>query len=139
MSERGHKCDHLKIGDSAQLSRKVTTDDVQNMANISGDSNPIHLNEEYAATTFFEKRIAHGLFCLGMVSNLLGTKLPGKGTVLVNETIDYKRAVYHGDTITTTITITAIISEKDMADFNFICVNQNDELVTDGTARIKII
>ena len=139
MAERGHKCDTFFLGQENSISRKVTSKDILSMAHVSGDMNPIHTDENYAAKNFFGRQIAHGLFCLGMVSNILGTRLPGEGTILVSETVNYKKPVFVDDTITTTVTILDIQHEKDKINFSFKCENQKGEVVTDGTALTKII
>lgn len=139
MAERGHKCDEYVLGQESSITINVTGIDILNMAKVSGDMNPIHIDEDYAKKSFFGSRIAHGLFCLGMVSNILGTKLPGEGTLLVSETINYKMPVYIDDIITTTVTIMEIIHVKDKISFSYKCVNQNGKIVTDGTALTKII
>ena len=137
--EKGHRCEHLSIGQSYSLSRTVTDKDIRAMAEISGDKNPVHLDEIYAQGTIFGARIAHGLFCLGMVSNILGTKLPGMGTVLVTENVSYKKPVYIDDEITVTVIINNIIYEKDKVELSLVCTNQNNEIVLDGDTVVKII
>lgn len=139
MADRGHKCDNFFLGQESSISRKVSSSDILSMARVSGDMNPLHTDENYATKNFFGRRIAHGLFCLGMVSNILGTRLPGEGTILVSETINYKMPVYIDDTITTTVTILEIQYEKDKITFAYKCVNQNGGIVTDGTALTKCI
>jgi 3-hydroxybutyryl-CoA dehydratase len=139
MADKGHKCDMFFLGQKTSISKLVTSNDILTMARVSGDMNPIHTDESYAAKHFFGRRIAHGLFCLGMVSNILGTKLPGEGTILVSETVNYKMPVYVDDTITTTVTILEILYEKDKITFAFKCINQNGGIVTDGTAITKCI
>lgn len=139
MAERGHKCDLFFPGQESSISKSVSGNDILSMAQVSGDMNPIHTDENYASMNFFGRRIAHGLFCMGMVSNILGTKLPGEGTILVSETINYKMPVFIDDTITTTVTIMDIQYEKDKISFAFKCVNQNGGIVTDGTALTKCI
>jgi len=139
MAIRGHKCDQYFLGQESSLSRRVTGDDVLQMAKVSGDMNPIHTDDEYASRNFFGRRIAHGLFCLGMVSNILGTQLPGEGTILVSEVVNYKKPVFIDDTITTTVSIMEIVNEKDKIQFSFKCVNQNGDIVTDGSCWTKCI
>lgn len=133
------KCDSFKVGDKASIKKIATSETVIKLAEISGDKNPVHLDDVYAASTVFGKRIAHGLFCLGMISNLLGTQLPGNGTVLVSEVINYKRPVFIDDVIETTVEIDEIIAEKNKIKMSFSCINQNDVVVLYGYAIVKIM
>jgi acyl dehydratase len=133
------KCFGYKIGDSVSMKRVAASDLVLQLADISGDQNPIHTNEEYAKKTIFGKRIAHGLFCLGMVSNLIGTKLPGEGAILVNEQVNYLKPVYIDDEIETTVEITEIIYERNKMMMKFECKNQDNEVVLNGSTLVKIV
>lgn len=132
------KCDGISIGDKVSIKQVAASETVIALAEISGDKNPVHLDDEYAATTIFGRRIAHGLFCLGMISNLLGTQLPGKGTVLVSEQINYKKPVYIGDEIETTVEVVDIMPEKDKLNMSFSCVNQDGMVVLDGSTIVRI-
>ncbi len=98
----------IGVGHTASEQREVTLDAIRQYAEISGDFNPVHLDEEYAAQSFFGGRIAHGLFCLGMISKIVGTEMPGIGSIFLNERIDYKNPAYLGDTITTEIKVLEI-------------------------------
>lgn len=128
----------LHIGDTASMIRVIRSDDVLNMAQISGDFNPIHIDDEYAAKTRFGRRIAHGLFCVGMVSALLGTKLPGLGTVLVSEEFKYLSPVYLDDEITASVTVEKIDSVKNKVELSFLCVNQERKPVVSGSAKVIV-
>lgn len=129
----------LHVGDSASEKMVATDEAVRTLASVSGDNNPVHLDDDFAKTTFFKKRIAHGLFCLGMVSGLLGMRLPGNGSILVKETVNYKAPVYIGDEIETTVTVIEIIAEKNRVNLSFACVNQEGNTVMDGTALVLIV
>lgn len=133
------KLEKLKIGDKVSMKRIASHEIVCQFAEISGDKNPVHLSEEYAKTTIFGSRIAHGMFCLGMVSNLIGTQLPGEGSILVNESVNYRKAVYLNDEIETTVEITKFIYEKNKVIMSINCYNQNGELVLDGITEVKVI
>lgn len=135
MNER-KKITDFYVGESASLTQTVTEDMVNQMAELTGDRNPVHLDDAYAANTTFGKRIAHGLFCVGMVSNLLGTSLPGEGTILLNEEIRYCKPVYLGDTVEARVEITEIHLEKRRIQLSFVCVNQSQQVVCEGRAKI---
>lgn len=133
------KLDRFHIGDQVSMKKLVTGELVNQFAEISGDRNPVHLSEEYAKKTIFGARIAHGLFCLGMVSNLIGTQLPGEGSILVKENIKYKRPVFLNDEIETTVTITGFIKEKNKVLMSICCKNQKNEVVLDGDTEVKVV
>lgn len=94
----------LKIGDSASLTKTFSDADVRAFAEISGDKNPVHLDEAYAAGTRFKQRIVHGMLTAGLISAVLGTQLPGPGSVYLRQSIDFRTPVLIGDTITATAT-----------------------------------
>lgn len=128
----------LKIGDTATMKRTIKEADVLNMAEISGDYNPIHTDEEYAKSTRFGKRIAHGLFVISMVSALLGNELPGLGTVIATESMKFLRPVYFNDTITASVTVENIFFEKNRVSLSFRCVNQDDLPVMNGSVDVIV-
>lgn len=134
-----NKLMNLKIGDKVSMKRIATEDVVIKFAEISGDNNPVHLSEEYASKTIFGSRIAHGLFCLGMVSNLIGMQLPGEGSILVNESVKYRKPVYINDEIETTVEVTDFIYEKNKVIMSISCVNQKGEVVLDGVTEVKVV
>lgn len=129
----------INIGTSVSENRTVTLDLVKQYADISGDVNPIHLDEKYAEKSFFGARIAHALFCLGMVSKIIGTVMPGEGSIFLNESIDYYKPVYIGDSITTKITVIEIRESKRILNLEIKCTNQKEELVLSGTTLVKMI
>ena len=126
----------LKIGDSASLSKTFGDAEVRSFAEISGDKNPVHLDEEYAAQTPFKKRIAHGMLTAGLISAILGTQLPGEGTIYLGQTINFKAPVYLDDTITATVTVVKLHERKPIATLETVCKNQNDVVVLDGEAVV---
>ena len=126
----------LYAGNSTQMSRTVTEETVIEMARISGDHNPIHLDETYAKTTRFHGRIAHGLFCISMISAIMGNELPGPGTIIVSEKFDFKRPAYIGDEITASVTIEQLQGKH--AILSFICKNQCNEDILTGSADVVI-
>ena len=89
-----------KIGDSAQLSKTVKDEDIRIFAEVTGDKNPLHLDDEFASKTIFKRRIAHGFLTAGLISAVIGSKLPGNGTIYLSQTLNFLAPVYVGDEIT---------------------------------------
>ena len=128
--------DEIKIGDSASLIRKLTMDDINLFAVMSGDVNPAHVDEEYAKSDMFHKIIAHGMWGGSLISTLLGTKLPGPGTIYLGQTLHFRRPVALGDTITVSVTAIAKDEGRHQVTFNCECVNQRGEVVISGSAEV---
>src|SRR5690606_31930079 len=126
-----------KEGMSVSYSQTITDSDIKAFAGISGDHNPIHVDEIYAAESRFKKRIAHGLMSSGFFSALFGTKLPGPGCVCVSQTLNFKRPVYINDTVTATVTVTGIDSTKRRVFFDTVC-RVSSKIVIDGSAEIYV-
>ncbi len=124
----------IKIGDSASISKTFNDADVRSFAEISGDKNPIHLDEEYAAKTQFEKRLVHGMLTAGLISAVLGTELPGDGRIYLSELINFRAPVFIGDTISAKVTVVKIREEKPIVTLETICKNQDDVVVIEGEA-----
>ena len=124
----------VKIGDSASLTKRFTDEDVRKFAAISGDKNPVHLDEEYAARTQFKKRIVHGMLTAGLISAVLGTKLPGEGSIYLGQTINFRAPVYLDDAITATVTVIKVHERKPIVTLETFCKNQDDVIVLDGEA-----
>ena len=127
----------IKVGMTASSSHVITDGDVVSFAEISGDKNPAHLDQEFAATTRFKKRIAHGLMSSSYFSALFGTQLPGRGCVYVSQNLNFKRPVHIGDEVTASIEVTGIDQEKRRVFFNTVCKVKN-KIVIDGVAEIYI-
>lgn len=121
-------------GQSASLTRTVTAEDVASFAQVSGDTNPVHLDEAYASTTRFGKRIAHGLLSLSYLSAVLGTRFPGPGTIYLSQNVSFLAPVYLGDTITATVTVKKFRPEKAILWLATECYNQDGVKVLDGEA-----
>ncbi len=98
----------LALGQNAEIAHTVTDDDIRAFAAVSGDNNPVHLDEAYAATTPFKTRIAHGMLSAGYISAVLGTRLPGPGAIYISQTMSFKRPVRIGDEVLTRATVSAI-------------------------------
>lgn len=124
----------LKIGATASLTKTFTDDDVRKFASISGDNNPVHLDDEYAAQTRFKKRIAHGMLTAGLISAVLGMQLPGEGSIYLSQSINFRAPVYLGDTITATVTVIKAREDKPIVTLETVCKNQDDIVVLEGEA-----
>ncbi len=128
--------DEIKIGDSASLVRTLTRDDISLFAVMSGDVNPAHADEEYAKSDMFHKIIAHGMWGGALISTLLGTKLPGPGTIYLGQTLRFSRPVALGDTITVSVKAATKDERKHRVTFECECVNQRGEAVIKGEADV---
>ncbi len=127
---------NIEIGKTAEFSKTITEDDVKKMVVISGDDNPIHLDEEFAKRTIYRGRIAHGLLSLGLVSAAL-TKLFGPGNIWLNQTFSFTKPIHIGDTLKAKLKIISIDKRK-VCTVETLVYNQNDELVLDGKAESKV-
>lgn len=128
-----------KVGDSAEISKVVTEESINQFAEISGDYNAIHVDKDYAESSIFGNRIAHGLFCLSMISYLIGMELPGDGAIFLNEALTYKAPACLGDEIKTTVRVAEINYEKQRMLLEIICENQNGTVCLDGTTLVKVL
>lgn len=128
--------DEIQIGDSASLVRTLTRKDIDLFAVMSGDVNPAHVDEEYARSDIFHTIIAHGMWGGALISTLLGTKLPGPGTIYLGQTLRFRRPVTLGDTIVVTVTATAKDAEKHRVTFDCQCTNQRGDVVISGEAEV---
>jgi 3-hydroxybutyryl-CoA dehydratase len=126
----------LEIGMKATRTKIISAEDVETFARISGDDNPVHLDEEYAAATRFGRRIAHGMLTASVISALLANDLPGPGTVYLSQSLTFKSPVYLGETITATAELTAYRAERRIATFKTTCHNQDGKLVLEGEAVV---
>ena len=128
----------LKIGDSASLTKTFNDEDVRNFSEIAGDTNPIHLDDDYAAQTKFKKRLVHGMLTAGLISGVLGTKLPGEGSIYLSQSINFRAPVFIGDRITATVTIIKIREGKPIITLETICENQDGVVVIEGEAVLVV-
>ena len=129
--------EEIKIGMKASYSQTITDTDIKAFAGISGDRNPVHMDEEYASNSRYKKRIAHGLMTASYFSALFGTKIPGEGCVYVSQTLNFKKPVYVGDTVTATVEVFNVDLEKFRVFFRTVC-RVKQRIVTDGVAEIYI-
>ena len=127
----------LKIGDSYSFSKNVESIDVEKFAEVSTDHNPVHLDEEYAKTTMFGRRIAHGMLGVSYISSILGTKFPGKGTIYLGQTVKFMAPVFLGDTLEIKAEIIELKEGRnDRATLRTTCTNQDGKIVIDGEASV---
>lgn len=128
----------LKVGDTASLTRTVTDQDILAFAEVTGDHNPIHLNDAFAATTRFSRRIAHGMFGASLISAVLGNDLPGPGSIYLSQTLKFLAPVYLGDTVTARVTVTRIKDDKLIVTLQTVCENQRGEALINGEAVVLV-
>ena len=127
----------LKVGMSAMFGKTVTEADIMAYAGVSGDTNPIHLHDGFARSTRFGQRIAHGMLSAGFISAVIGTRLPGPGSVYISQTMNFMAPVLIGETITAVATITAIDEKRRRVTLKTQCLN-GDKVVIDGEAQILV-
>lgn len=127
----------LSVGLTERLSKTVASSDVVGFAEVTGDRNPIHLSEHFAAKTRFGTRIAHGLYTASLISAVLGTRLPGPGAVYISQTLNFRAPVRIGDTVDVTVTVTDLIPERRRARLSCTC-RVGDEVVLDGKALVRV-
>ena len=130
----GRSIYELKVGDSAQISKTITETDINDFARVTGDFNPVHLDQAYAEKTIFKGRIAHGVLSVGLLSNVLGNTLPGYGTIYLSQEVKFLAPVRIGDTITAKVEVLELIADKNRVKFRTICTNQDGKVVADGVA-----
>lgn len=126
----------IVIGQTASLSRTITDADVRTFAEISGDHNPVHLDDAYAVGTVFGRRIAHGSLTSALISAVLGQHLPGHGTIYLSQSCQFKRPVYIGDTITARVEVTDYRADKRIATLKTDVFNQDGKVVITGEAVV---
>lgn len=128
----------FQVGQQASLEKVFTDEDVRTFAKISLDTNPVHLNEEYAQNTIFKGRIIHGFLSGSLISAIIGTILPGEGTIYLNQTMNFRKPVRVGERIKATVEIVGIKEEKNILTLNTYCENERGEMVIEGSAVVKV-
>jgi len=131
----GVSIEKIESGMTAVYARTVTEADIVAFAGVSGDDNPVHLNQDYAATTMFKGRIAHGMLSVGYISAVIGTRLPGPGCVYLNQSLRFKAPVRIGDTVTARVTVTAVDRARNRVKLSTVCT-VGDKVVIDGEAEV---
>lgn len=126
----------VEVGDKASRTKAFTDEDVRGFAQISGDSNPIHLDDAYAAGTRFGRRIVHGMLTAGLISATIANDLPGEGTIYMSQSLQFKAPVFIGDTITATVEVVSFRPDRRIATLATTCVNQDGVLVLTGEAVV---
>lgn len=127
----------LSVGMTETFKKTVVSSDVVGFAEVTGDRNPIHLSEHFAAQTPFGTRIAHGLYTASLISAVLGTRLPGPGAIYISQTLNFRAPVKIGDTVAVTVTVAELIPEKCRARLSCAC-SVEGEPVLDGEAWVKV-
>jgi len=129
--------DDIKVGMEVSYSQTIMDADVKLFAGISGDNNPVHMDEEFAGRSRYKRRVVHGLMLASYFSALFGKRLPGEGCVYAAQSLEFKKAVYLGDTVTATITVKEVDFEGKKVFFRTVCKVKN-RVVIDGEAEIFI-
>ena len=124
------------VGAKAALSKTISERDVASFAEISGDLNPLHLDDAFAKQTRFGARIAHGGFAFAIISAVLGMELPGPGTVYISQNLRFLKPVFFDDTITAAVEITGIRPDKGIITLKTDCTNQRGEKIAEGEAVV---
>jgi len=127
----------LSVGQTASFAKTITEADILLFAGVSGDTNPVHINAEYAATSRFEERVAHGMLAASLISAVLGTRLPGPGTLYLGQSLKFMGPVKIGATVTATVEVTALHPEKKRATLRTLCT-VGGEPVIEGEALVKV-
>ena len=126
----------FSVGDSAEITKTIEQADIDAFASVTGDHNPVHVDEEFAKTTRFGRRIAHGMLTASLISSVLANKLPGEGSVYLGQTLKFVAPVFPGDEVTARVTVKEIREDKPILKLETICMNQRDEIVIRGEATV---
>ena len=129
--------EEIEPGQTASWKRTVTDDDIRRFAALSGDDNPVHLDEAFAARTRFKGRIAHGMLAASFISTVVGTKLPGYGCIYISQNLRFRAPVRIGDTVETTATVAEVDREKKRVRMETVC-KVGDTVVVDGEATLLV-
>lgn len=133
----GHRFEDLTVGMSAAYGHTVTEADILLFAGVSGDTNPVHMNEALAAASMFGGRIAHGMLSASFISTVFGTRLPGPGCIYLSQTLKFKAPVRIGDTVVARVTVKSLTPEKRKALFDTVC-SVGETVVLTGEAEIMV-
>jgi len=126
----------FQVGDSAEITKTIEQADIHAFADVTGDHNPVHVDEAFAQTTRFGRTIAHGMLTASLISAVLANKLPGAGSVYLGQTLQFVVPVFPGDEITARVTVKEIGEDKPIFKLETICINQRDEVVIRGEATV---
>lgn len=134
---QSHYIEDLEVGMTASFTKTVKDEDIVRFADISGDTNPVHLDEAYAEKTLFKGRIAHGMLSAAFISTVFGTRLPGAGCIYLSQSLKFRAPVKIGDTVEARVTITAIDKAKRRVTFETKCL-VGDTVVVEGEAQLLV-
>jgi len=127
---------NFKVGDSAEITKTIEQADIHAFADVTGDHNPVHVDEAFAQTTRFGRTIAHGMLTASLISAVLANKLPGAGSVYLGQTLQFVVPVFPGDEITARVTVKEIREDKPILKVETVCLNQRGEIVIRGEATV---
>ena len=128
----------LETGAKASRSLTISDDTIRAFAEVTGDNNPVHLDDDYAAGSRFWRRVAHGMIAAGLVSATLANDLPGPGSIYLGQTLKFLMPVFPGDTVTATVEVLSVRPDKPIVTLSTVCTNQNDEVILEGEAVVKL-
>ena len=127
-----------KVGDTSSITKTISPADIQEFAILVGDVNPVHLDEAVAGKTRFGRCVAHGMWGAALISAVLGTKLPGPGTIYLSQTMSFQAPIYPGDAVTARVTVTKVRKDKRIITLETVCENQNGKLLLEGEAVVLL-
>ncbi len=128
----------FKTGDTASISKTITDNEIQKFADASGDHNPLHLDDEFAKSARFGRRIAHGMLSASLISAVIANQLPGQGSIYLGQTLKFVAPVFPDDTITARVTIISIRDDKPVMKLETVCSKQHGEVVIKGEATVLV-
>jgi 3-hydroxybutyryl-CoA dehydratase len=132
----GITIEDIHVGDSAQVVRRATDDDIASFVDAVGDYNPIHADRDYAATTMFKEPIAPGIWTAGLISAVIGTRLPGPGAIYLAQELKFLKPVLFGDVVTARVEVVDVLRERNRIRLQTVCTNQRGEEVLTGEALV---
>ena len=131
-----YSIEELEIGQNATFAKTISESDVYIFAGVTGDMNPAHINSEYSKGSVFSERVVHGMLSASLISTVLGTELPGRGTIYLQQEVKFVAPVHFGDTITATVEVKEKNMKRNRVKLRTVCTNQNGLIVVDGEALV---
>jgi 3-hydroxybutyryl-CoA dehydratase len=128
----------FNVGDSAEITKTIEQGDIEAFADVTGDHNPVHVDEAFAQQTRFGRRIAHGMLSASLISSVLANHLPGAGSVYLGQTLQFVAPVFPGDEVTARVTVTEVREGRPIVKLETVCVNQRGETVIRGEATVLV-
>jgi acyl dehydratase len=132
----GITIEDVRVGDTAQIVRRVDDGDIASFVDAVGDYNPVHADREYAATTMFRQPIAPGIWTAGLISGVIGTRLPGPGAIYLSQELKFLKPVFFSDVITARVVVLEVLRERNRIRLKTVCTNQRGEEVLTGEALV---